>query len=168
MKLYGIQDAPPLTLLSYVVRRELGWDRLPELARTEAGKPYFPHFPGLQFSWSHSGAYVLCVLSRRPVGVDIEIVRPRMRSLPDYAFTEAERKQYRALGADWPAFYVLWTRKEAWSKYTGLGLARLWGTPPAADGVLYGAYAGADWRAAVCGEEPPPAEIIWVDKGVTE
>ena len=165
MTLYGIQDAPAPALLSYALRRELGWTELPELARTEKGKPYFPSFPNVHFSWSHSGPYVLCALSGKPVGADIERVRPRRASLPAYAFTEAERRDYRRLGADWPAFYTLWTRKEAWCKYTGDGLARLWGQTPPEGGLRYGTYAGADWRAAVCGEEEAPKDILWIDRG---
>lgn len=165
MTLYGIQDAPPAVLLSYALRRELGMDRLPEIARTDRGKPYFPGRPDLAFSWSHSGSLAVCALSRRPVGVDIELVRPRRETLPSYALTEAEQAEYRALGGGWPAFYALWTRKEAWCKYTGDGLRRRWGQTPPREGLRYGAYAGEDWQAAVCGEEAPPAAIIWVDKG---
>lgn len=164
MILYGIQDAPPKALLSYVLRREMGIDRLPELARTEQGRPYFPALPQVRFNWSHSGRYVLCALSARPVGTDIEVVRSRRNTLPTYAFTDAEQAEYLTLGGDWPAFYTLWTRKEAWCKYTGEGLARLWGQTPPRTGLHFGSYAGADWRAAVCGEEPPPDRILWVDR----
>ena len=165
MTLYGIQDAPPLALLSYALRRELGWTSLPEIARTEKGKPYFPNHPDVRFSWSHSGPFVLCALSDRPVGADIERIRPRRDSLPAYALTEPELEEYRRLGADWPAFFTLWTRKEAWCKYTGDGLARLWGQTPPEGGLRYGTYAGADWRAAVCGEEEAPKDILWIDRG---
>ena len=164
MTLYGIQDAPPLALLSYALRRELGWKSLPEIVRTEKGKPYFPNHPDVRFSWSHSGPYVFLALSGRPVGADIERIRPRRDSLPAYALTDSELEVYRRLGADWPAFFTLWTRKEAWCKYTGDGLAASWKQTPPDESLFYGAYAGADWRAAVCGEEPPPDKIIWVDR----
>jgi phosphopantetheinyl transferase len=147
------------------MEREFGWTELPEIARTETGKPYFPKAPGVQFNWSHSGPYVLCACSAKPVGADIERVRPRKDSLPAYALTERELAEYRRLGADWPAFFALWTRKEAWCKYTGEGLSVLWKQTPPETGLYYGAYAGADWRAAVCGEEEPPEKILWVDRG---
>ena len=168
MTLYGIQDAPPLALLSYALKQETGFPALPDIARTEKGKPYFPARPDLQFSWSHSGGYLLLALSRRPVGADIEVIRPRRESLPKYAFTEPELEEYRAMGGDWPAFYALWTKKEAWCKYTGEGLARsLLHTPPS-NGLFYGFYAGEDWRAAVCGEELAPREITWLDREALE
>ena len=168
MTLYGIQDAPPQALLSYALRRELGLASLPEIARTERGKPFFPDLPEVCFSWSYSGSYVLCALSRRPVGADIETVRPRRKTLPGYALTDAELAEFRALGGRWPAFYALWTRKEAWCKYTGKGLAALWGQTPPKEGLYYGAYAGEGWQAAVCGEEAAPAGILWIDRGELE
>lgn len=166
MVLYGTQDASALSLLSYALEREHGLRSLPEIRRAERGKPYFPDLPEICFSWSHSGRYVLCALSRRPVGVDLEIVRPRRETLPGYAFTGAELAEYRAMGGGWPAFYTLWTRKEAWCKYTGDGLRASWGQTPPVDVLHYGAYTGPDWRAAVCGEEVPPAGILWVDREV--
>ena len=84
---------------------------LPEIRRTEHNKPYFPTLPGLHVNWSHSGPFVLCALGNAPVGVDIEVIRPRTASLPRYALTASEYAQYQADGADWPAFYALWTRK---------------------------------------------------------
>ncbi len=164
MVLYGTQDAPPLALLSYALDQELGMKTLPEIRRTERGKPYFPDQPRICFSWSHSGRYVLCALSRQPVGVDLEVIRPRRESLPRYAFTDAELSEYYSMGGGWPAFYALWTRKEAWCKYTGDGLMVRWGQTPPWEGLYYGAYAGGDWQAAVCGEEYPPAGIHWVDR----
>lgn len=164
MTLYGIQDAPPLALLSYALKQETGISVLPDISRTENGKPYFPARPDLRFSWSHSGGFLLLALSSHPVGVDIEVIRPRRESLPKYAFTEAELAEYRARGGDWPVFFTLWTRKEAWCKYTGEGLARSLRQTPPKNGLYYGFYAGANWRAAACGEEPAPKEIIWLDR----
>ena len=164
MKLYGSEKCPTQDFLARVIKREYGISPLPELARTELGKPYFPTLPHIQFSISHSRTLILCALSDRPVGVDIEDIRPRRENLPQYALTEEEFQTYQALGGDWPAFYALWTRKEAWCKYTGQGLRPLWDQTPPKD-LHYGTYAGEGWRATVCGEEEPPAEIIWLEGG---
>lgn len=161
VKLYGAKNCSSTDLLSWVLAAEYGISPLPEVARTEEGKPYFPSLPALCFNLSHTGPYILCAVSSKPVGVDIEQLRPRRDSLPRYAFTQEEYAQYEALGGDWPAFYTLWTRKEAWCKYTGEGLRRSWGTAPPVSGLCFGTYNGTDWRAAVCGEEAAPTEIIW-------
>ena len=164
MKLYGAEKCPTQDFLARIMKIEYGISPLPKLERTDLGKPFFPALPQIQFSISHSKALILCALSDQPVGVDIEDIRPRRDSLPRYALTEEEFQRYQAAGGDWPAFYTLWTRKEAWCKYTGQGLKPLWGqTPPGH--LHYGTYAGKDWRAAVCGEEYPPSQIIWLEGG---
>lgn len=163
MYLYGSRNTTPQTLLEYVLARTHGLSSLPALARTSLGKPYLPDRPDLHVNWSHSGNLTLCALSDRPVGVDIEVMRPRGASLPRYALTPEEYAQYQALGGDWPAFYTLWTRKEAWCKYTGEGLRRRWGEAPPEEGLHFRTYIGEDWRAAVCGEEEPPKDICWME-----
>lgn len=163
MDLYGSRNTTPQTLLGYMLARTHGLSSLPALARTPLGKPYLPDYPNLYVNWSHSGNLTLCALSDRPVGVDIEVMRPRGASLPRYALTPEEYARYQALGGDWPAFYTLWTRKEAWCKYTGEGLRRRWGEAPPEEGLHFHTYVGEDWRAAVCGEEEPPNDICWME-----
>lgn len=161
MKLYGTQGGSGTALLARAVEDAYGLTPLPPLERTAEGKPFFPKNPRLHFNLSHSGGLVLCALSGCPVGVDIEVMKPRRPALPRQALTAEEFARYQALGGDWPAFYTLWTRKEAWCKYSGLGLGRQWGkTPP--EHKHFRSYAGPDWRAAVWGEEPPPEQITWL------
>lgn len=162
--LYGARNCPPGDLLAWALDRALGLAPLPEIARTRLGKPYFPQRPDLQFSLSHSGPWVLCALSRRPVGVDIERIRSRGEALPRYALTPREYDRYTQAGGDWPAFYALWTRKEAWCKYTGQGLGRQWKEDPPEGALFFRTYTGPGWRASVCGEEEPPAEILWKEE----
>ena len=45
-------------------------------AYTPHGKPYFPEHPDVHFNLSHTAGAVLVGLSDRPVGVDIEHIRP--------------------------------------------------------------------------------------------
>lgn len=83
----------------------------------------------LRFNASHSQDYALYAFARgRDVGIDIEHTRP----LPD-ATTIAERffspyeyATLRGLPSDQQpaAFYTAWTRKEAYIKATGRGLAQ--------------------------------------------
>ena len=54
------------------------------------GKPYLKNVPDLHFSLSHSGHYAVCVFDHRPVGVDIEQLRPVSGALLQKVCTEAE------------------------------------------------------------------------------
>ena len=107
----------------------------------------------------------MCALSALPVGVDIEQIRPRGASLPRYALTEGEYTTFQRMGGDWPAFYALWTRREAWCKYTGQGLKPQWKQDIPATGLSFGSYCGEGWQASVCGLEPPPEAILWKEGG---
>lgn len=164
LRLYGGTGLTPQALLAWALEKDFDLHQLPAIRRTERNKPYFPALPHLHVNWSHSGPFVLCALGDRPVGVDIEIIRPRSAALPRYALTALEYAQYQANGGDWPAFYTLWTHKEAWCKYTGQGLRPLWGRDIPTDGLFLRSYQGPTWRAALCGEEPAPAAIQWKEE----
>lgn len=96
----------------------------------ERGKPYLTAPGGLRFNVSHSGQRaLLCFACDREVGVDIELRRelPDLRALARTAFSPAE---YAALcrlpeAAHPDAFFACWSRKEAFIKATGEGVAQL-------------------------------------------
>ena len=90
LRLYGGTNLTPQALLSWALAKSFQIQELPEIRRTEHNKPYFPTLPGLHVNWSHSGPFVLCALGDAPVGVDIEVIRPRTASLPRYALTALE------------------------------------------------------------------------------
>lgn len=139
-------------LLARAVRQIWGMETLPEIARLAGGKPFFPKHPGRHFSLSHSGPLALCALSDRPVGADIEVIRPRSAGLPAYVYRGAEYERFLARGGDWSAFYALWTETESILKYTGEGLKALRRSALPAGCVISG-LSGAGWRGAVCGHE---------------
>lgn len=149
-------------LLTASLRRYLGEGSLPQVEKTPLGKPWFPQAPNLHVSLSHSGDLVLCALSGQPVGVDIEMVRPRRKELPRYALTKLEFAQWERQGATWSAFYALWTRKEAWCKLTGEGLSTTLRQEVPQEGLHWSAYQGEDWTASLCGGEDLPHEILWL------
>lgn len=136
-----------------------GWDTLPEISCLDGGKPVFSRHPDCHFNLSHSGTMALCALSDRPVGADIEIVRPRRRAFPAYVFKGVEYDRYLALGGDWEAFYTLWTEKESIMKYTGEGL-KAWRRVQLPEGCVLTALKGEGWRGAVCGHETAQYEIF--------
>lgn len=96
------------------------------------GKPYLAQDAGsggIRFNMAHSHGLALLALARdRELGVDLEWVRP----LPDADqiaarfFSAAEHTTFRELPKDQrqEAFYLCWTRKEAYIKAVGEGLSR--------------------------------------------
>lgn len=90
----------------------------------EKGKPYFRDYP-FYFNLSHSGDYVLCALSTKEVGADVQQHRAGAggRIAARY-FSEQERAALESCkGGGDELFFRLWTRKEAYGKLTGEGIA---------------------------------------------
>lgn len=83
----------------------------------------------IAFNVSHSEDLTLLVFAagRRPVGIDVEKIRPgeHLEQLVGQNFSPRERTLFRALPAEdrLRAFYNGWTRKEAFVKAVGEGLS---------------------------------------------
>jgi 4'-phosphopantetheinyl transferase len=96
----------------------------------ERGKPYLAEpYSRIHFNLAHTqGLAVLAVGLVPDIGVDVEATTS-MTDLDDLAercFSPAELRTYHTLPqpARTEAFYLAWTRKEAFIKATGEGLAR--------------------------------------------
>ena len=98
-------------LLALALERELGLPVLPEMALEAGGKPCFPDRPDICFNLSHSHGAAVCALHDKPVGIDVEKLRPAPRRLAD--------------GLEDEAFFRLWTAREATIKRQGLGIGSL-------------------------------------------
>ena len=77
-------------LLALAAAEHWGLSPLPQIARREGGKPYFPNHDGRHFNLSHSGDRALCALDGAPVGVDIQLVKEWRPSLPRRVCAPAE------------------------------------------------------------------------------
>lgn len=108
-------------LLRAALRDRLGWDFLPKMARTHRGKPSFPDFPEVEFSLSHTRGAVLAALHCKPLGVDIEAVRPVPPRLGG---------RLAGLWTTEEDFFRLWVRREARTKRTGAGVASVLSEEP--------------------------------------
>ncbi len=100
------------------------------LATAAYGKPYLsaPAAADLQFNLSHDDDLALIAVARgRPVGVDLERVRPDvpMLAIAEQFFAPDEVETLRRLPAERrpAAFFAGWTRKEAFVKARGDGLS---------------------------------------------
>ena len=104
-------------LCAYLFLRRALWEQyrwrdLPEIRLSSFGKPYFPEHPDIHFNLSHTAGAVLVALSDRPVGVDIEHIRPvSQRAMQRLAGVVSER-----------AFFENWVRREARAKRSGAGV----------------------------------------------
>jgi 4'-phosphopantetheinyl transferase len=83
---------------------------------------------GWHFNLAHSLDLALLAVTRSgPVGVDVERIRPLrdVDQLVSRFFSPRESAAFQALPAEQKpdAFFRLWTRKEAWLKATGEGIA---------------------------------------------
>ena len=87
------------------------------------GKPYLRGNP-FYFNLSHSGGLVVCAVEQMPVGVDVERVRHFSSMLLERVCTLREQEQVSACENRDRAITRLWTMKESYMKYTGLGFAQ--------------------------------------------
>ena len=98
---------------------------------SEQEKPYLAGpeaASGIVFNVSHSGNLALLAFARgRMVGVDVEQTDRKIDpvAIATRFFSEAERKRLVSLPAEQrtDAFFLCWTRKEAYIKATGKGLS---------------------------------------------
>ncbi len=101
-----------------------------EFRYSTKGKPLLENpYHSLHFNLSHSGDLALYAIASQPVGIDLEQIRP----LPDAEqlakrfFTPREAEAIASVprAQKQAAFLNAWTRKEAYLKATGDGLAGL-------------------------------------------
>ncbi len=129
-RFYKYEDALR-TLISDVLVRYLVCGRLKvnnqELLFTtnEYGKPFLSNYAGIQYNTSHSGRWVVCALADRPVGIDIEQIKPIDLRIAERFFSKQE---FESLMSKEEAhreefFYELWASKESYIKAIGKGLS---------------------------------------------
>lgn len=101
------------------------------LSATSNGKPYAPGLP-VEFSISHSGNMVVCAVDDRPIGIDIEKIRPVDLSVARHFCTAKELIYlfgHETMESEFTTtdnmillkrFFELWTSKEAFGKKSGV------------------------------------------------
>jgi 4'-phosphopantetheinyl transferase len=124
---------------------------------TDHGKPCLPGSE-LDFSISHSGGLAAVAVARgRRVGVDVERVRrgTDVLAVARGALSPAELLEIETPATDAErraAFFRCWTRKEAWLKATGVGLAGELDGVAGPDWGIHSLPAPAGYAAAVAAE----------------
>ncbi len=95
------------------------------LSQIKSGNNNRPYLDdGIDFNISHSGSYVVCVLSdNTKVGIDVEEIKDlKVDEIKASVLTEEEYRAVEAAAAPLAAFYEIWTLKEAALKANGAGL----------------------------------------------
>ena len=89
------------------------------------GKHGKPEVPGIHFNLSHSENLVVCAVSDKPVGCDVEKIKEVPHTLAERFFSEKEREYLSACSGEAykEAFFRLWTMKESYAKMTGEGMS---------------------------------------------
>ena len=87
------------------------------------GKAYICNYENIHFNLSHSGKIVLCAISNREVGTDVEYIDRKidLNIAKNYFFN---REYESIMKSDNPSeeFFNYWVLKESYMKYTGLGM----------------------------------------------
>ena len=164
MVVYGTygEDGKALVypLLERILAEHFSITPLPEMRRHQRGKPFFPQHPELHFNLSHSGGLAICGVGTSPLGVDVEVIRPRRQTLPQFTLSPEEFQWFEDRGATWGDFYSLWVLKESYIKCLGTGL----NLPPREIAVplldvgavaefqshTFHLYGSETWRCAIC------------------
>lgn len=110
------------------------------LSYKENGKPFFDKRRDISFSISHSGCLAICALSNGStpsVGIDIQKHDMKLDShkIANRFFDKKDNEVLSKIASNAAydeissssyenAFYDMWTAKEAYIKYTGLGLSQ--------------------------------------------
>lgn len=98
------------------------------IEKTVQGKPYLVDYSELAFNLSHTGNHLLVAVAENcQLGVDIEQCKHRagLSSLVHKCFSTEEALYWQRLpeAEQLSEFYQFWTRKEAFVKATGFGIA---------------------------------------------
>ena len=88
------------------------------------GKPMLVNYPEIHFNISHSGPWVLCGVSEKTIGIDIEggstvdilLIAERFFSEKEYSYVLDSNNMK-------DTFYQIWTLKECYIKCIGTGLS---------------------------------------------
>ncbi len=97
-----------------------------KIRRTSHGKPYVKNYSDIYFSISHSRNIIVCAVSERPVGVDIEYIKdsvPMNIANRFYSPEDLSLLNDAAHAEKAKLFFKIWTQRESMVKCTGEGLA---------------------------------------------
>lgn len=121
-----IQHHSGFELLKIGLRKEFGLDiSESDIITAEKGKPYLLGNKNCFFSISHCDGLCCCIVSPCECGIDCESIRDFRPNVISRIFTSDEIMWFDSLDTKRKNrfFFILWTLKEAYGKFTGNGIA---------------------------------------------
>jgi phosphopantetheine--protein transferase-like protein len=97
---------------------------LNQMVMADNGKPYLIGLP-FHFSFSHCKGYAACAVDDKPIGIDIEIIHPRIAKVAHKFLNDSEKVMIADLEQEdqLNQLAFLWAAKEAmYKKYEQLGI----------------------------------------------
>jgi phosphopantetheine--protein transferase-like protein len=98
---------------------------LEEIVLADNGKPYLKGVP-FHFSFAHCKGYAACAVSEgRPIGIDIEIIHPRIAKVAHKFLNDYEKQMIASLSEEEQLYQMafIWAAKEAmYKKFEQLGI----------------------------------------------
>ena len=97
---------------------------LSQLVMADNGKPYLIGLP-FHFSFSHCKGYAACAVDDQPIGIDIEIIHPRILKVAHKFLNDQEKAMIAGLDEKGQLIQLafLWAAKEAmYKKHEQLGI----------------------------------------------
>lgn len=119
------------SLFAEIVLRYALWDQYGfkymhmKFQQSEYGKPYLPNNKDIFFNLSHSGNWVLCGISNKTLGIDVEQINEKELSIANKIYTKEECNHIftQSMENRVKEFYKIWTLKESYVKCIGKGLS---------------------------------------------
>lgn len=133
-------------LLKRALREEYDITENPAFSYGEHGKPSLTDYPDIHFNLSHCREAVVCIVSDKPVGIDVESVHRYKESLVRFTMSEKEQQAIHEASNPALAFTRLWTMKEARLKLSGEGIGHAMQTVLDDTTVGYETVVSADGR----------------------
>lgn len=123
---YRFEKDKKLSCGAYLLLNKLLYDETitePIFKTEKYGKAYISNHENIYFNLSHSGKMVLCAISDKEVGVDVEYIDPEIDlDIAKHYFYNSEYENIMNAENRSEEFFKYWVLKESYMKYTGLGM----------------------------------------------
>ncbi|MCI7767838.1 MAG: 4'-phosphopantetheinyl transferase superfamily protein [Oscillospiraceae bacterium] len=120
------QHETGIMLLQKIIYDKFGYEiNEKDIAHQKLGKPYLPSHEEVRFSISHCRGLCCCIAGESKYGIDCENIRDFRPNVVKRVFTASEAKWFDSVEEQEKPryFFIIWTLKEAFGKYTGMGIA---------------------------------------------